>query len=96
MYVFADGLVPYKHLATSKNNDNQDTTRVKLNFLTGYRYSVDKTMNYHGACRPAAITGTTIQAPCHVIKSLQLIWRSGTRRWNLQVPDLPMRCSDLT
>ena len=22
--------------------------------------------------------------PCHVVKSLQYIWRSGTRRWNLQ------------
>ena len=31
-----------------------------------------------------------------LIKSLQLIWRSGTRRWNLRVPDLQMRCSDLT
>ena len=27
---------------------------------------------------------------------LQLIWRSGTRRWNLRVPDLQLSCSDLT
>ena len=30
------------------------------------------------------------------VKSLQLIWRSGTRRWNLRVPDLQMSCRDLT
>ena len=29
-------------------------------------------------------------------KSLQLIWRSGTRRWNLRVPDLQMSCNDFT
>ena len=27
-------------------------------------------------------------------KSLQLIWRLGTRRWNLRVPDLQMSCSN--
>ena len=32
---------------------------------------------------------------CHV-KSLQLISRSGTRRFYLRVPDLEMRCSSLT
>ena len=36
-----------------------------------------------------------ILIPCHTVKSLQLIWRSGTRRWNLRVPDLLMSCSDL-
>ena len=29
-------------------------------------------------------------------KSLSFIWRSGTRRWNLRVPDLQMNCRDLT
>ena len=29
------------------------------------------------------------------IKSLQLIWRSGTRRFDLRVPDLQTSCSDL-
>ena len=32
---------------------------------------------------------------CHVMKSEQLIWRPGTRRWNLRVPSLQMSCSDL-
>ena len=30
------------------------------------------------------------------VKSLQLIWRSGTRRFHLRVPDLQMSCNDLT
>ena len=47
------------------------------------------------ACRLAAIAGATILVPCHVVKSLQLIWRSGTRRWNLRVPNLQMSCIDL-
>ena len=37
------------------------------------------------------------RCPICKVKSLRLIGRSGTRRWNLRVPDLlPMRCSDLT
>ena len=32
---------------------------------------------------------------CLEVKSLRLIWRSGTRRWNLWVSDLQMSCSDL-
>ena len=36
------------------------------------------------------------QVPCHVVQSPQLIWRSGTRRWNLWVSDLQMSCWDLT
>ena len=44
----------------------------------------------------AAIAGTTILLPYHVVKSLQLIWREGTRRWNLWVPNLQMSCSDLS
>ena len=30
----------------------------------------------------------------HIVKFSQLISRSGTRRWNLRVPDSPMSCSD--
>ena len=44
----------------------------------------------------AAVARATVQAPSHVVKSLLLIWRSGTRRWNLRVPELLMSCSDLT
>ena len=40
--------------------------------------------------------GHTTQELCHVVKSLQLTWRWGTRRWNLRVPHLQMSCSDLT
>ena len=37
---------------------------------------------------------TTILVPCYVVKSLELFWRSGTRRWRLS--DLQMSCNDLT
>ena len=30
----------------------------------------------------------------HVVKSLQLIWKSGTRRFHLQAPNFPISCSD--
>ena len=43
-----------------------------------------------------AIFGATILVLFHVSKSLQFIWRLGTRRWNLRVPILQMNCSDLT
>ena len=36
------------------------------------------------------IAETTIGVPYLKVKSLQLIWRSGTRRWNLRVLDLQM------
>ena len=49
-----------------------------------------------GACHLVAISGATILVPCHVVKSLQLIWSPGTCRWNLQVPNLQMSHSDLT
>ena len=44
---------------------------------------------------PAAIAGATLLVPCHVVKSPQLIWRSGTRSFHLRVPDLQKSCSDL-
>ena len=43
-----------------------------------------------------AIDVTTMLVPYLYVKSLQLVWRSGTRIWNLRVPDLQMSCSDLT
>ena len=67
--------------------------------VTGYLYGESTwpgTSPHNGAHHLAAIVGATILVPCHVIKSLQLIWRSGTRRFNLRVPDLQMSCSDLT
>ena len=42
-----------------------------------------------------AILGTTKQVPSQLVKSQKLIWRSGTRRCNLRVPDLHMSFSDL-
>ena len=48
-------------------------------------------------CIPlVAVNGISVLVPYLQVKSLQLIWRSGTRRWNLRVPDLHMSCRDLT
>ena len=33
--------------------------------------------------------------PCHVVKSLKLIWKLGTGRWNLWVSDSQLSCSEL-
>ena len=43
-----------------------------------------------------AIIETTTLVPYHSIKSLQLIWRSATRRFHLRVPHLQLSSSDLT
>ena len=40
------------------------------------------------------ITVTTNLVPCHLVKSLQLIWRSGNCRRNLQVPYIQVICTD--
>ena len=45
-------------------------------------------------CRP--LLGLPSWYPVMWPKSLQLIWRSGTRRWNLRVPHFQISCSDLT
>ena len=47
------------------------------------------------ACHLVAITGTTKLVPYHLVKTLQLIRRSGTRRWNLRVPGHQMSCREL-
>ena len=49
----------------------------------------------HGVCCLVVIAGVTMLVPYHLIKSLQLIWRSGMRRFHLRMPDLQMSCSDL-
>ena len=41
-----------------------------------------------------AITEFAILLPSHVVKSLQLFWRSGTRGWNLRVPDHHLSCHE--
>ena len=43
------------------------------------KVAVPETACHSEACRLAAIAGTTILVPYHVVKSLQVIWRSGTR-----------------
>ena len=48
------------------------------------------------ACHPTSITVNSKVVPYHLIKSLQLIWRSGTRRWNLRILYPQVSPSDLT
>ena len=43
-----------------------------------------------------AITGAIKQIPTQLVKSLQFIWRSGTRKFNLRVSNFQMICSELT
>ena len=65
---------------------------------TVYRESTSPVTSLHRGrvMRHVTIAGTLLLVLCHVAKSLQLIWISGTRRWNLRVPDFQMSCSDLT
>ena len=44
----------------------------------------------------AAITESTILVPYLQVRSLQLIWRLGTRRFHLRVPNLQKSCRDFT
>ena len=50
---------------------------------------------FHTETSIGHVTRFTSLVPSHVVKSLQLIWRLGTRIWNLRVPHLQMNCSDL-
>ena len=59
-------------------------------------YHVMCLLGYNRTCTLVAITGTTIPVPNLQVKLLQLIWRLGTRRFHLRVPDLQMSCSHLT
>ena len=64
-----------------------------------HKYFVEEKANpllCNRVCHLAAIAGAVILIPWHIVKSLQLIWRSGTRRFHLRVPDLQMSCSDFT
>ena len=54
--------------------------------------------NYRIYHHLAVITGTAIAVPYLYVngKSLQIIWRSDIRRWNIRELDLQMNCRDLT
>ena len=57
-----------------------------VTFSMSWCHMLEKSLDE--ACCLAAIAGATVLVPYHVVKSLQLIWRSGTHRWTLLVPDL--------
>ena len=48
------------------------------------------------ACRLVTFARDNIPVLSLIVKALQLMWRSGTRRWYLRVPNLQMNCSDFT
>ena len=78
----------------------EDLTGACIIFLSRYRTHARTScwrhkQRYNGACRQRAIGGATVLIHWHVVKSLKLIWRSGTRRWNLQMSDLQMSRSEL-
>ena len=45
---------------------------------------------------PVVIIGTTTLISYHLVKSLKLTWRLDGCRWNLQLSNLQMSCSDLS
>ena len=47
-------------------------------------------------CHPGGHNWDYYSGALSIFKLLQFIGRSGTRRWNLRVPDLQMSCRDLT
>ena len=49
----------------------------------------------YGVYRTVDIAGVIILVHFLVVKSLQLVWRLGTHRWNLRVPRHKMSCTDL-
>ena len=51
---------------------------INIELHASYTY---QSMVSNGACHLVAIPGTVMPEPCLWIKSLQLIWWSGTRRW---------------
>ena len=50
---------------------------------------------FNRACQLAVVAGARYSLVSTILSSLQLIWRSGTRRFHLRVPDLQMSSSDL-
>ena len=90
-------IIPYR--------DRDNHLRVLLNHLhpflqrqlLEYRIYVAEQVSHYtiGYTALVANTGTTILGSIFYVKSLQLIWRSGIRRFYLRVPDLQMGCRDL-
>ena len=61
-------------------------------FKTSLYYKMRLILETRRYVTPKAITGTTNLVPYFWVKSLQFIWRSGTRRFYLRVPTLQMYC----
>ena len=72
---------------------HRDYCKIIFRRWTMHLFTID---GLHEARRSIAITGATLLVPCHVVRYLQLIWRSGTGRSHLWVPDLQVRYNDWT
>ena len=68
----------------------------QVNFNQHYLYIFFNQYESTGNVALVVITGTAILVPNLEVMSLQLIWRSGTRRFHLCVPSLQMSYRDLT
>ena len=71
-------------------NDTQNTCK-KM-----YAWTKQSTTERYAQFSTGPLTVATILVPCYVVKSLQLIWCSGTRRFYLRMTDPQMNYSDLT
>ena len=83
---------------TQSSNGLQGIEKAFIRFHSSVPNTITSlvTLSKTGHAALVDITGTTKLIPFHSVKSLQLIWRSGTRRFHLRVPDRQMSRSDLT
>ena len=87
--------------STQHTNDNGGTLNFELTTDTTIAYHLRWAMGHlswvflsYGRPNGAAIDVVAVLVPSHVVKSLQLICRSVTHRWNPSVSDLQMSRSD--
>ena len=95
LWLFSDTTI-YTYYITQKNilQFNKISHGTSLNAVNCKSATINfLNMSYitigHVICQP--LLGLLSWCPV-----LQLIWRSGTRRFHLRVPDLQMNCSDMT
>ena len=92
-----------QHTLYTHQGTRQQHKAFAINHISGHLVSRDIHQGtlWYSACGGknlalVAISRTTELVPYHLVKSLQLIWRLGTRKLNLRILDLEVSCSDLT
>ena len=76
--------VIYQELINHWQQNIQETTKAMF----------DMTLGKIGHVTTVVIIGATALVFYFYVKLLQFIWRSGTRTWNLRVPDLQISGKD--